>query len=289
MPIEQFKNGAASTLSGNSGGIDAAVTSFNVANGSLFPSTGVFRLLIGTELLKVGGRSGNLLTGVARGTEGTTAAAHTDGDAVTMIVTAEALKNLVTPTRVVLTPPPSTGWTWDNQGTSVVADEGDSQVLTIGAVGNTGSMVAWHRAAPAAPFTLTVFMRAIFMQKQWQGVGLTFRQSSDGKLHIFHCSADDLGLTTLALRSTKFTTSVLYSADYQNVKIAECPQWWRIRDDGTNRILYVSPDGLNWLQIHSIGRTDFLTANQIGIAAGNQNVATPNFGPIIRLLSWEVT
>ncbi|MHC4875350.1 MAG: choice-of-anchor Q domain-containing protein [Planctomycetota bacterium] len=72
--------GSTSTLDG---AIDASQTTITVANGTVFPAAGGFRVQIGTELLNVTSVNGNVLT-VVRGVEGSTAATHSDSAAVTL-------------------------------------------------------------------------------------------------------------------------------------------------------------------------------------------------------------
>ena len=62
---------AASTLNG---GINATVTSLTVASGTNFPDAGV--VLINSEIIAYTGKSTNVLTGLTRGYNGTTAASH---------------------------------------------------------------------------------------------------------------------------------------------------------------------------------------------------------------------
>jgi hypothetical protein len=84
---EQLKNFAATTLAGD---INSSVTSISVADGSVFPATGNFRLLCGTELILCTDRTGNVLT-VTRAAESTGATAHSSGDAITLVLTAASL------------------------------------------------------------------------------------------------------------------------------------------------------------------------------------------------------
>jgi len=65
------------------GAIDASTTTIVLTNASQFPSTGTNFVLIGTEMIQYTGISSNTLTGVTRGTRGTTAASHSDGVTVT--------------------------------------------------------------------------------------------------------------------------------------------------------------------------------------------------------------
>jgi hypothetical protein len=64
--------------------------------GAAFPATGNFRILIGTEIIIVGARSGDTLSSLTRGAESTAAAAHNAGDAVTHELTAGALGTFAT-------------------------------------------------------------------------------------------------------------------------------------------------------------------------------------------------
>ena len=65
------------------GAIDASATTIVLTNATQFPNTGTSFVLIGTEMIQYTGISGNTLTGVTRGTRGTTAASHSDGATVT--------------------------------------------------------------------------------------------------------------------------------------------------------------------------------------------------------------
>jgi hypothetical protein len=58
----------------------------------------------------------------------------------------------------------------------------------------------------------------------------------------------------------------------------------RIADNGTNRLCSYSVDGQNWFQFHSVGRTDFLTATEVGFFA---NDASNTYECGITLLSWK--
>ncbi len=72
--------GASSVLGAS---VDSSQTTITVSDGSVFPSAGGFRITIGSEQLNVLSVSGNVLT-VERGSEGSTAAAHSAGATVTL-------------------------------------------------------------------------------------------------------------------------------------------------------------------------------------------------------------
>lgn len=88
---EKFANAASTTLNG---AIDASQTTLVVTSAALFPLSGTFRLIIGSELFIVTGVSGTTFT-VTRGAESSVAATHASGVAVTCIITAGALTQMV--------------------------------------------------------------------------------------------------------------------------------------------------------------------------------------------------
>jgi hypothetical protein len=183
--------------------------------------------------------------------------------------------------------PINSDFAWVNQGSSTIRDDTTAVVLTGAGTASGANIVARVKTAPAIPYTITVHLLPRMFSKAFQSYGVCFRQSSDGKLQVFDVLNSDAGLSTPLLRSTKFTSPTVFSADYTSLRVADQPRWLQISDDGTNRICRVSSDGVDWHVLHSVGRTDFLTANQIGFMISTENSATPNFAPIVRVRSWR--
>jgi hypothetical protein len=135
---EQLANSAASTLTAAIP--DGVATSLTVANGTVFPATGNFRILVDSELMIVGARSGNTLSSLTRGAEGTTAVAHLSAAAVTHLLTKGGLDAYAVVQSIV-----------DAKGDLIVASAADTvarvavgtdgQVLTADAAQATG--VKW--------------------------------------------------------------------------------------------------------------------------------------------------
>lgn len=89
---EQFTNDIQTTLSG---GINSSVTSLSVASATGFPTTAQYRIRIENELLLVTAGAGTTTWTVARGAEGSTPAAHSNGVDVHHVLTAGAIRNVV--------------------------------------------------------------------------------------------------------------------------------------------------------------------------------------------------
>lgn len=182
------------------------------------------------------------------------------------------------------TAPVDGDFAWINQGGATVSTtNGGIYLFTPKAAANS-----WRirkKAAPATPYTITIAFLSTLVGLANQRVGLVFRQSSDGKLHAFYLlSAGAAG--DLSLVSDKWTSETVFSATYGTIRpfYPGAPIWLRIADDGANRICSYSADGINFLAYHSIGRTDFLTADEVGFAASDSGNA---YDIGMTLLSWK--
>lgn len=84
---EQLQNFGSTTVNESLTDSDTTVT---VSDGSVFPATGNYRVNCEDEIMLVTARSGNDLT-VTRGAESTTAAAHSSGTTIKLVLTAGGL------------------------------------------------------------------------------------------------------------------------------------------------------------------------------------------------------
>jgi len=91
MPIEYFSDRSRSTLAASCTAGDTTLTIVTPAQE--FPATFPYRIVCGTEIMRVTARAGNVLT-VTRALEGTAAAAHAAGAVVAHGVTAGALNDI---------------------------------------------------------------------------------------------------------------------------------------------------------------------------------------------------
>jgi hypothetical protein len=95
MALEQLTNTAQTTIN-QVGGIDntSDPVTFTVTSATGFPTSGNFHILIDLEILLVTAVSGTSFT-ASRAQESTTIATHSNGSNVTLILTAQSLKNLI--------------------------------------------------------------------------------------------------------------------------------------------------------------------------------------------------
>ena len=185
----------------------------------------------------------------------------------------------------LVAPPNAAAWTWVNQGTASVSDSAGGVFLN----GPAASSINWRclvKSAPGTPYTITACFLAVIIGGSSESAGLVWRQSSDGKLVTF--GFDKNSTSDQVIEVSKYTNPTTFSAHYSPFPIiwssAAQLLWMRISDDGTNRKCFVSADGVNWIEVHSVGRTDFLTADQVGWAV---NPRSSNFATAATLISWQ--
>lgn len=319
--MEILVNNATTTLTST---INNSTTSVVVASGAVFPSTGNFRITIDNEIMLVTARSSNTLT-VTRGQEGTTAAAHAASSQVRSLLTAGAYDQwfaelihvdtfanratvgdtgrlfLASDNNYIerddgtnwttygplfkFTSPEEQTFAWVNQGTASVSG---SNELNLTVLNNASANLRIRKkTAPSTPYSITAFFTCLTPGLNGYDGGLCWRESSSSKLVTVGMV---IGSSFCSFRVAKWTNETTYSADYKTVGYhnfvsAFSGIWVKLVDDATNRKVWVSGDGLNWSQFHSVGRTDHMTADEVGFFAGNAT-ATSN-GSILTLYSWK--
>lgn len=108
--------------------------------------------------------------------------------------------------------------------------------------------------------------------------GLCWRQNSDGKLVLFDLYlSNGADANSLYFGVYKYNSPTSVSAVYSGFPVsAGCtpfgsPLWLRIADNGVSRVCSYSADGIRFVDIHTIGRTDFLTADEVGYFCDSYN------------------
>lgn len=258
------------------------ITRITVSNGTLTDNgSGHVTLTTG------GGGSGNTTSQSAFGSRpaaGTSGNLHFPTDGYSIARDDGANWDPYGPLFALTTPPAVSGWTWVNQGGATATDDRDGILLTCPA-GTGNNFRALVRSAPGTPYTVTAAFLMAFPAVNFNSAGLIFRQSSDGKMATLSIANAVKDFALIKMNSATSYSGANYSGGFTQAPTMGPLLWFRIADNGTNRICSWSPDGRNWVQIHSVGRTDFLTADQVGFYGEAVNAS---YGPIVNLLSWAV-
>lgn len=168
-------------------------------------------------------------------------------------------------------------FSWINQGTATATTSGGAILTTVT---NDGQIHALVKSAPATPYTIEGLMYTQYPGGDSGEMGLIWRQSSDGKLIYEVTRPNNDALIKRDSPSASLSTYVARSHIYQyNAR------WIRLTDNGTNRIVQYSFDGWYWETFHTVSRTDYMTADQVGFFVVNNGGASP-VSPSI-FLSWK--
>ena len=130
------KNNVGSTLNG---AVDDVVTTWTVVDGTDFPAAFPYHVSADAEIAEVTGKTGNVLT-VIRGQEGTTAAAHSNGTDVELLVTAEAITELQDAINALETDHDHTSAASDGGALTNDEHDGYSEYVEIATPGNPANL-----------------------------------------------------------------------------------------------------------------------------------------------------
>jgi hypothetical protein len=173
---------------------------------------------------------------------------------------------------------------WINQGGASVSTT-NGGIYLLGPATTGPNFRIRKKAAPATPYTITVAFLPAMLALNFQNAGLVFREAGTGELHSCQVAMNTASISPI-LGSIKWSSPTAFSADYvtsRGVAITGVV-WLRIADNGTSRICSYSSDGQNFIQFHSVSRTDFLTADEVGFFVNDE---TNTFAVSMTLLSWK--
>lgn len=178
-----------------------------------------------------------------------------------------------------MTQPVDGDFSWVNQGSSSVSTT-NGGIYLVGPPSATVNVRGRFKSAPATPYTITAgFLTAILNS---QRIGIGFRNAGAGTLSTIEVLN---GSNFLHVAVSNWNSPTSFSGPTITPVVASIPSlvWFRIQDNGTNRIYSWSSDGQNFVVIYTVTRTTFLTADEVGFFVHDTgNLYTPN----MTLLSW---
>lgn len=170
-----------------------------------------------------------------------------------------------------------------------------------------GTMQVAKKTAPGTPYTITAHFIPSWgtntsnsSSHNFCVAGICWRETSTGNLHLFGpvtaTSVTGIYVNTFRLVTASGTGSsgITYtnSTDFNFTplihNLSSNGVWVRGVDNGTNRLVYYSGDGLNWNLFGSVTRTTSVTPNEVGIFAGNYATAPQTTTPITVFTSVEI-
>lgn len=287
-----------------------------VNDGSKFPSTGDFTILVSSdttyEIMLCTSRTGNVLT-VERAKEGTASVAHPPGSIVTLTVTPENIDRFLREETLLwqttkLAPfqlrdadgnkLTSTDFGWVNQSTSTVTDDGSGISLNVpnpGSSQNELRILTRTRDSASAAFDLIVGFNCQLHRfnpsSTYFGVGV--RDNTSGEIwFIAETVKEDAPATAWADRLivTEYSDENSFSQNFftefwwwtgREIK------WHRLNYDGTTLKFYTST-GVFWQEIHSRDpATDSFDIDQLVFLGNAGDNATTQDEIAAHIFCWQ--
>ncbi len=161
-------------------------------------------------------------------------------------------------------PSPNNGAFATTVGTGANVDGTQFNRIVIRSAGTSGDNIcARLKSAPSTPYKVTALVAPLLFERAYMGGGLCWRDSASGKLVTFGVNGTDAPRVDIA--GNKWNSLTSWNDDYfARIYHLGAYVFLRIEDDGTNRKCSISADGTSWISMHTVGRTDYLTANEIG-------------------------
>ena len=321
--MELFSNFGATKFNG---AINSSVTSIVVVDATVFPPTGNFRVTSDDEIMIVTAVSGNTLTVLRGQEGSTAIAHADQGDLIHVLTKGSLMAfrsdsvgrdtyanrlaagaagrlyfekdypnwnyddgtNWNVLGRVSqFVPPVDANYAWVNQGGATVTTSQDGIILNCPFASGDNFRIR-KKAAPATPYTITAYIGFTMMCQNYHQLGLCWRDSVSGKFAVY-------GMKVGYFMGSQLNSPTNWNNDYSGAVATDNLAfdfpwggggWIRMSDDGTNRKVFLSNDGQNWVLFHSAAHTDFMTPNEVGFF-GNANHSLYDLS--VRLYSWEET
>lgn len=196
------------------------------------------------------------------------------------------------------TAPPSSGWTWVNQGTATIDSTVPGTIyLTHTGTSGTHDSVLYVRSAGANTiWTAAIRADALFTTGSTSNslTGIALRNSSSGQIIIFGLQQFGAINSQSRFIGYRFTNPTTYHSDlgtpgttFRFANIADgATIWFRAALSGGVVTFSVSLDGAHWRSIYTETVATFLTTfDQVGLVSyGSNQPATESAS--IMLISW---
>lgn len=184
------------------------------------------------------------------------------------------------------TAPANGDFSWVNQGSATVTTTNGGIHIASPSNGSAQNLRLRVKTLPSAPYTITVGFIPLLHYADFSQIVVGLRNSTndDAVLVKFANNGQALQFSWEQWNSNSSGGVGSYIGAQGSQMLRGPIVWLRFRDDNTNRILSWSSDGQNFIQLHSIGRTNFVTPDQfcIGVNPFSQETG-------VTLLSFKQT
>lgn len=189
-----------------------------------------------------------------------------------------------------MVPPTSGSFSWVNQtsgGKTASVDHSHGGEHMVAPALSGDHYRVRIEAAPSPPYKVRATVLMSLAGADFAVCGIVWRESSSGKLVIPLVVNSGSAVWPHIAKGNSATD---FSPGAYNVNLSVSTMTssqllhFELEDDNANRIVRLSADGINFNQAHAVGRTDFLTANEIGWCVNANNATYAAAGTLI---NWQ--
>jgi hypothetical protein len=184
--------------------------------------------------------------------------------------------------------PTLTDFAWVNQGTAVATQRDYGIGLVKPRTASLSSSLL-ARAAPSTPYTISAAFSVWLARVADYELDFGFRNNSSGSFQSLVLAPNGTNNDWI-IAINNFTNATTFSGAAQAGRVISplSTVWLQIADDGTDRFYRYSSNGDDWSQIYTIGRTSFITPDEVFFGVSTNSATTTALPANITLLSWEV-
>jgi hypothetical protein len=178
------------------------------------------------------------------------------------------------------TAPPTSNWTWLQQGNATVTSVYSAKALRFYAPFSSGLDALYMRTVVPGTFTaILCFMVSVFAPTAFSRAGIYWRDSATGHMQMF---VIDMRANPTPLASYNFSDLATFNATIfnnilptENRQLISIPLWMKVTRDGGNNIkCFVSDEGNTFVPVGTTDATNYVASpNQIGVGFSNAAVA----------------
>lgn len=174
---------------------------------------------------------------------------------------------------------PTSAWASVNVSDQTLGADLDSLLVTAPPHASDTTHYWVRVLSPTSNYTAEFYLEVCGPPDNYFGFGIILQNSTSGKFVWLDMGVNTTLQTNNAfVRLSKWDSASVQNSTYRNQSLAfflnGMPNWWRFRDDNTSRYVEYSHNGVDWAIFHSVGRTDFITPDRIGVAVFNQMTGT---------------
>ncbi|WP_104151097.1 hypothetical protein [Mycobacterium intracellulare] len=178
--------------------------------------------------------------------------------------------------------PPSSGLTTTTLGTATFAADKGDRLLTIPSVTGANWRAEYKSLSPTSNYTVEACIDAVFSANNNPNVGIVLRDSASGKMLHFGVSYNNAFIISM----WQWNSATSWNAATLSGTPSFWPNWFRVRDDGTNRYYECSQNRSEWFTALVHPRTTFIIPDQVGWGGDNEGLGATI---LARLRSFRVS